>query len=155
MAVEAPLTDVTCEADPDHPGWLRWRMADEQGFNETVLGHQLVRLEEGGTCRHRIVPQRMHTNVAGNLHGAVLLAMMDVSMFSTLYLCCGVDAGRAVTLDMQSQFISPGDAARPLDALVEVLRETRRMAFMRGLLVQDEDLVASFLGTVRKPSSSR
>jgi hypothetical protein len=31
-----------------------------------------------------------------------------------------------------------------------VLRETGRLIFLRGLVVQDEDLVASFTGTVRK-----
>ena len=59
---------------------------------------------------------------------------------------------RSVTVDLQTQFIGAGDAERPLDSVVEVLRETRRLAFLRGLVVQDDDLVASFAGTVRKPT---
>jgi acyl-coenzyme A thioesterase PaaI-like protein len=80
---------------------------------------------------------------------------MDVSMFSTLYVTRGIDAGKSVTIDLQAQFIGGGDGARPLDAVVEVLRETGRMAFLRGLIVQGDDLVASFSGTARKPSRPR
>jgi acyl-coenzyme A thioesterase PaaI-like protein len=34
----------------------------------------------------------------------------------------------------------------------EVLRETGRLVFLRGLVVQEDETVASFTGTVRKPS---
>ena len=63
-----------------------------------------------------------------------------------------VDAGRSVTLGLETQFIGAGDAAKPLDAVVEVLRETRRIGFLRGLVEQDEALIASFSATVRKPT---
>jgi uncharacterized protein (TIGR00369 family) len=130
-------------------------MLDETRFNEAVLGRQLVRAESGDTCRHRMVPRHVHGNSAGNVHGGVILALMDVSMFSTLYVTRGIDAGKSVTIDLQAQFIGGGDGARPLDAVVEVLRETGRMAFLRGLIVQGDDLVASFSGTARKPSRPR
>ena len=57
-----------------------------------------------------------------------------------------------MTVDLTTQFIGKGDAALPLDAVVEVLRETRRLGFLRGLIVQGDEKVASFTGTVRKPS---
>jgi acyl-coenzyme A thioesterase PaaI-like protein len=66
----------------------------------------------------------------------------------------GVDAGRSVTVDLTTQFIGAGDASRPLDSVVELLRETHRLAFLRGLVVQDDDKVASFAATIRKPSKS-
>jgi hypothetical protein len=43
----------------------------------------------------------------------------------------------------------------PLDALVEVMRETKRLVFLRGTVVQgagDEHLVSTFSGIVRKPT---
>jgi acyl-coenzyme A thioesterase PaaI-like protein len=150
-----PLTNFTCEPDPENPGWLRWRITDATRFNEAVLGKQLVRLEGKQSVRFRIQPQvPLHTNSSGAVHGAITLALVDVSLFGALYLMGGLDAGRAVTLDLQNQFIGAGDAARPLDSVVELLRETRRLAFLRGLVVQDEDIVASFTATVRKPSAS-
>ena len=51
--------------------------------------------------------------------------------------------------------IGAGRPGVPLEALVEVMRETRRLVFLRGTVVQgdgDEHLVASFSGIVRKPS---
>jgi acyl-coenzyme A thioesterase PaaI-like protein len=118
-----------------------------------VLGKQLVRAEGASSCRIRMVPQvPLHTNSAGNVHGAITLALIDVSLFAAMYVLRGMDAGRSVTLDLSSQFIGSGDASRPLDSVVELLRETRRLAFLRGLVVQDDDLVASFSATVRKPT---
>ena len=40
----------------------------------------------------------------------------------------------------------------PLDAEVDLLRETRRLIFMRGLVVQGDAKSAAFAGTVRKGS---
>ena len=148
-----PLTNFSCEPDPENPGWLHWRITDGSRFNEAVMGKQLVRAEGPKSARFRIQPQvPRHTNSAGNVHGAITLALVDVSLFGALYVLGGLDAGRSVTLDLQNQFDGTGDAQRPLDSVVELLRETRRLAFLRGLVVQDEDIVASFTATVRKPS---
>ena len=148
-----PLTNFACAPDPDNPGWRRWRILDATRFNEAVIGVQLVRAEGPRTARVRIQPQvPLHTNSAGNVHGAITLALIDVSLFAAAHVLGGVDAGQSVTLDLQTQFIGAGDSARPLDSVVELLRETRRFAFLRGLVVQDEDIVASFTATIRKPS---
>ena len=155
MAETPPLSSFVCEPDMDNPGWLRWRIADSARFNEAVLGKQIVRAEGEASCRMRMIPQvPLHTNSAGNVHGAITLALIDVSLFAALYVRRGIDAGRSVTIDLTSQFIDGADASRPLDSVVEILRETRRLAFLRGLVVQDSDIVASFSATVRKPSGS-
>ncbi len=153
MADPLPLTNFACEPDPENPDWQRWRIIDATRFNESVLGKQLVRAESETSARMRIIPKvPQHTNSAGKVHGAITLALIDVSLFSAMYVLRGLDSGRSVTLDLTSQFIGAGDASRPLDCVVELLRETRRLAFLRGLVVQEEDLVASFTATVRKPS---
>jgi acyl-coenzyme A thioesterase PaaI-like protein len=153
VSAAAQLTNFVCAPEPEHPGWLRWRIADATRFNEAVLGPQIVRAEGDAACRMRMVPQvPQHANSAGNVHGAITLALIDVSLFAAMYVLRGMDAGRSVTLDLQTQFIGAGDASRPLDSVVELLRETGRLAFLRGLVVQDDDLVASFAATVRKPS---
>lgn len=149
----APLTNFVCEPDPGTPGWLRWRIADASRFNEAVLGKQIVRAEGSDICRMRIVPRDpLHTNSAGRVHGGITLGLIDISLFAAMYVLRGVDAGRSVTVDLTTQFIGAGDAARPLDSVVELLRETHRLGFLRGLVVQDDDKVASFTATIRKPS---
>ena len=152
---DAPLTNFVHEPDPDNPGWSRWRIADASRFNEAVLGKQIVRAEGADTCRMRIVPRDpLHTNSAGRVHGGITLGLIDISLFAAMYVLRGVDAGRSVTVDLTTQFIGAGDASRPLDSVVELLRETHRLAFLRGLVVQDDDKVASFTATIRKPSKS-
>ena len=142
----------TCEPDLENPGWHRWLLADETRFNEAVLGRMLARIEDEKFCRVRIQPRHIHTNNAGNVHGAISLALIDVSLFAAMHMLRGVDASGAMTLGIETQFIGPGDPEKPLDAVVEVLRETGRLGFLRGLVEQGDSLVTSFSGTIRKPT---
>ncbi len=120
------------------------------------MGHMLVRREDDRLCRVRMFPERRHTNLIDTVHGAVTLALIDVALFAAMRTLLDGDAAGSVTLELSSQFIGAGRPDAPLDALVEVMRETRRMVFLRGTVVQgaaDEVLVASFSGIVRKPSA--
>ena len=145
----------SCDPDPEHAGWHRWLLTDPTVYNEAVLGRVRVRVEGEKACRVRIIPRQMLTNMAGNVHGGATLGLCDVSLFAALYMLRGVDPSLATTVDLSAQFIGAGDAGRPLDAVVELLRETRRLCFLRGLIVQDDDLVASFSGTIRKPTTAQ
>ena len=66
-----------------------------------------------------------------------------------------ITAGTAVTLDLCTQFIGAGRIDEPLDAVVELLRETGRLLFLRGLIVQGDETIASFTATIRKPSPQK
>ncbi len=142
-----------CEPHPDHPGWNRYELSDATRYNRAVLGELIIRAEGDSHCRVRLTPREHHVNSAGRIHGGVTLGLIDVALFAAMYLLRDVPVAGSVTLDMQTQFIGGGDATRPLDAVVEVLRETHRMGFLRGLVVQDDDLVSSFTATIRKPSN--
>ncbi|WP_066556218.1 PaaI family thioesterase [Croceicoccus bisphenolivorans] len=137
---------------PDHPGWQEWRVSDSARFNHLVLGRMLVRLDDPHTARIRIEADDRHTNVNGVMHGGAILSLIDSAMFAGSTVITAKDQMRAVTVDLQVQFLSPGILGRSIDALVEVTRETGRMLFMRGLVVQDEERVASFTGLFRKLS---
>ena len=140
------------EPAPDHPGWLDWRVADEGLYNHAVIGRTLVRRDDEAHCRVRIMPRRALTNLAGGIHGGAILGLIDISLFVALKVLRDVDAGRTSTLTLDTQFVGPGNSQAPLDSVVEVLRETGRLCFLRGLVEQDGALVASFHATVRKPS---
>lgn len=143
------------EPDPANPGWHRWELADDTRFNAQTMGKMLVRPEDSRSCRVRMFPERRHSNLLDMVHGAVTLALMDISLFAAMRTLLSGDAAGSVTLELSSQFTGAGSLDRPLDAVVEVMRETGRMVFMRGTIVQGEEdghLVASFSGIVRKPS---
>ena len=133
----------------DHPGWYTWNIIDETRFNHAVMGPMLLRTE-GDKCRVRMQPERKHSNLQDMIHGAVTLALIDISMFAGLRTLTDNEGARAVTLELSTQFIGAGQMDAPLDAVVEVLKETRRTVFMRGHVEQGDHLVAAYSGLVRK-----
>jgi len=149
--VEAQEPAFDYREDPDHPGWHTWNLRDQTRFNAVVMGDMLVRAE-GDKCRLRMFPERKHTNLQDIVHGAVTLSLIDISLFAAMRTLTGGDAGPAVTLELSTQFIGAGKPGEPLDAVVEVLRETGRLLFLRGEVVQGDHLVAGFTGLVRKAS---
>lgn len=144
------MSEFRHQPDPDNPGWLTWALRDDSRFN-AVLGKMLVRME-GEQVRVRIMPGHVHTNLSDNVHGGVTLAFIDIALFAASRMFGLIEAGTAVTLDLSTQFIGAAKPHQPLDAVVELLRETGRLLFLRGLVVQGEEKVAAFAGTIRKPS---
>jgi uncharacterized protein (TIGR00369 family) len=134
--------------DPEHPGWFSWRLRDATRYN-AFLGPLLVR-REGEGARVRMLPLRQHTNLQDSIHGGTTMGFADVALFAAARMLGLITAGSAVTLDMSFQFIGTGRPDTPLDAKVELLRETRRLIFMRGMIVQGEARLAAFSGTIRK-----
>ena len=135
---------------PDHPGWMTWALSDPTRFNN-LLGPFLLRMEDG-VARVRMTPRHEHSNLQDNLHGGALLAFVDIALFAASRGFGVIEAGTAVTLDLSVQFIGAGKVGTPIEAQVELLRETGRLLFLRGLVVQGETKVASFSGTIRKPT---
>jgi len=150
------MTDATSpffsyEDDPDAPGWKRWQFRDSTRFNAFLEPLQ-VRVEDD-VARVRMLPRHEHSNMRGDVHGGALLGFMDVALFAGARGLGVLHAGGAVTLDLSAQFIGGGQIGLPLEARIELLRETSRMLFMRGLIVQDASpVIASFTGTLRKSS---
>lgn len=151
MADQALTPQFLQHPDPDNPGWLTWELADATRFN-SILGKVLVRLEGEGRARVRMAPAHIHSNLSNHVHGGALLALIDVGLFAGSRLFGLIEAGAAVTLDLSVQFIGSGKIGMPLDAEIELLRETRRLVFLRGLVVQGAHKVAAFSGTIRKPA---
>jgi uncharacterized protein (TIGR00369 family) len=141
------------DPDAENPGWLSWKLKDETRFNGQVLGKMLVKTEGEGRARVRMFPERKHTNLTDNLHGGTILSLIDVALFAGSRMFGLIDAGTAVTLDLNTQFIGAGKSGVPLDCEVELLKETRRLLFLRGLVVQEGEKIAAWSGTIRKPTS--
>ncbi len=133
---------------PEHPGWHEWRVPG--AFNREVIGLLLVRDEGNGTARTRIFPQPHMANIAGFVHGGVLSAFADASLFAGPGVLTGKDIASAVTIELSLQYVGAGSMDEPLDALVTILRETGRMIFVQGRIVQRDNPVAGFSGIVRK-----
>lgn len=144
-----------CHALTDDPrdglGWFSWDLNDDTRFNAVVMGKLKVRREDD-KCRLRMIPQHKHTNLQEMIHGAVTLSLIDISLFSAIHLLGEQDAGRAVTLELSTQFVGAGKPNEPLDAVTEIIRETGRLMFLRGEVVQEDHIVAAYSAIVRKAS---
>ena len=141
-------------------GWIGWNLKDKDRFN-SFIEPLTVRLEsptEDGRPRARVRmhPTRKHSNLGDKVHGGTTLALDDIALFAASHQFGALDAGHSVTLDLSTQFVGGGRLGEPLDAVVELVRETGRLIFLRGLVVQgegDSHIVLSFAGTIRKPSA--
>jgi len=115
-----------------------------------VMGHLITRIDDDGKSHLRMFPERKHQNLQGIIHGAVTLSLIDISMFTTMHLIGSGNAGPSVTLELSTQFVGAGNPNTPLDAVNEIVRETGKLVFIRGQVVQGENVVASHSGIVRK-----
>jgi acyl-coenzyme A thioesterase PaaI-like protein len=160
--IEAPEPAGHFDALAQDGGWLSWNLNDKTRFNafiEPLSVRPEPPLADGRpVARIRMHPTRKHSNLGDNVHGAVTLALIDVSLFAAAHQFGSLNAGFSVTLDLGTQFIGGGRIDEPLDAVVEQVRETGRLIFLRGMVVQgpgDRDIVASFSGTIRKASQDK
>ena len=134
--------------DPEHPGWSTWDVTGSARFNHS-LGKLLVRRGEGGRGWCRMFPSAEHSNLGDKVHGGALMTFVDMALYAGGAMA-GANVAQAVTLDCSVQFLSPGELGQPLDAELELLSETGRLVFVRGRVLQEERLVASFSASLRK-----
>jgi uncharacterized protein (TIGR00369 family) len=139
--------------DPDNPGWYIWDLIDPSRYNGQALGKMIIRSAGSAKARLRMYPEHRHSNLLDSIHGGATLGFIDVALFGAAGMFGLIEIGTAVTLDLSVQFIGAGKIGEPLDAEVELLKETKRLLFMRGLVLQGEHRVAAFSGTIRKPST--
>lgn len=155
MGADTP--DTTPSGEPESvtegpfAGWWTWGQGADPF--ETALGPFCFKIEGGGV-RCAFEPRREHLNGSGAIHGGALMSFADFSLFSIAYnaLAGGV---RAVTLTFNSEFLSAGTLGAWIEAEGEVLRETRSLIFVRGLVTQGSRPVLAFSGTLKKIASQR
>ena len=83
--IEEPKRREYFSAEELDGGWLSWDLKDPTRFN-SFIEPLTVRAEpptrDGRPCaRVRMVPERKHSNLGDNVHGAVTLALVDIALF--------------------------------------------------------------------------
>ena len=144
------------EPDPANPGWMTWNVRDDTRFNG-FLGSIAIREDEAdGFGWVRMMPEHKHSNFGENVHGGTILGFIDVCLFAGSR-AIGIDlGGRAVTVELSTQFVGGAHIGVPLDCRLENVRETGSLLFLRGMLMQrpreDADYanVAAFTAILRK-----
>lgn len=160
--IEEQVRALHFDAETLDGDWTSWNLKDQSRFN-AFIEPLSVRLESPTAdgrprARVRMLPERKHSNLGDNVHGAVTLALVDIGLFAASHQFGSLNAGHSVTLDLSTQFVGAGRLGEPLDAIVEQVRETGRLIFLRGMVVQGDDdshIVLTFAGTIRKASKYR
>lgn len=139
--------------DPDNPGWFHWDLSKLECYN-AFLGPMIVREGKRGIAHVRMFPERHHRNLADVVHGGTMMGFIDCALFAAMRVLNLGPPGYAVTVDLQTQFTGAARIGEPLEAQIEVIRETGSFLFMRGLVVQGpEDKpenMAGFSAIVKK-----
>ena len=133
--------------DPDHPGWYSWGDFPRGSFAGQT-GRLLFR-PDGDGARVRMFPTEKHLNMGGSIHGGAVMSFIDMALFAGGRIA-GMGEGHYVTLDCATHFIARGKAGSPLDAHVELVRQTRGHAFLQGIVKQDGEPCYSFTGTLKR-----
>ncbi|MEZ6022283.1 MAG: PaaI family thioesterase [Hyphomonadaceae bacterium] len=128
-------------------GWTTWSKGADP--YETVIGPFCFRVEDG-RARCAFQPRHDHLNGGGTIHGGLLMSFADFSLFAIAHNA--LHNTKAVTLTCNSEFIGAGGLDGVVEAEGEVLRETRSLVFVRGLVTQVSRPLLAFSGTLKKIS---
>jgi len=126
-------------------GWTTWSKGGDP--YETLIGPFYFR-DQDGHARCVFEPQRHHLNGGGAIHGGCLMSFADFSLFAIAHNT--LKGAHAVTLTFSSEFIGAGAPGERVEAHGEVLRDTRTVTFVRGIVTQAARPLLSFSGTLKK-----
>jgi uncharacterized protein (TIGR00369 family) len=134
--------------DPENPGWYSWGEFPEGSF-AAATGRLLFRPDGPGRGICRMFPTQRHQNMGGSLHGGAVMSFIDMSLFAG-GRCAGMAEWHYVTLDMTTHFLARGRPGIPLDAHLELVRQTRGHVFLQGVVRQESEACYSFTGTLKR-----
>lgn len=138
---------------PDRPGWVIRQPMDGNRFLD-IYGVMEARIDADGRPRLSLMPADIHRNMLDKIHGGFLMAVIDHALFVGPGLLGIERAVGGITIDVSIQFLAPVNQRKPIDAVIEVLRDTYRMVFMRGTIEQDGTAAVAFSGTIKKASAN-
>ncbi len=110
-----------------------------EGFQEvtgfaafaTRNGPYFEKLVDEKTVIRAFRSDERHLNGVNYVHGGMLMSFADSALARTVTHCTGK---RAVTIKMNSEFLSPVRDGDWIEAHCELVRDTRSIAFVRGIL---------------------
>jgi uncharacterized protein (TIGR00369 family) len=129
-------------------GWRTWYGQEGGDPFETHIGPLCYKVETDGRVISAFLPRREHMNGSGAIHGGALMSFADFALFAIAHNAL-TDVS-SVTLTMNSEFIAAGREGIIVYAEGEVLKQTRSLVFIRGLLKQEDKPIFAFSGTLKK-----
>ena len=144
-AGDAPVIGPVVLKEGRFAGWSTWSAGGDP--YETAVGPFVFRAD-GSRVRCAFEPRREHLNGGGTIHGGALMSFADFALFCIAHK--ELAGAKAVTLTCNSEFLRAGTLQDIVEADGEVLRETRTLIFVRGLITQLSHPLLAFSGTLKK-----
>ncbi len=138
---------ATLEAE----GWVK---RETPGFNAAV-GPVWVR---GAGLEHTmgLLVEERHTNLhIGTLHGGALASFADIGLGSGIHAVLGEVAYRCVTAALNIQYLSVARVGEFVTVRPEVVRHSKDLIFIRGLICVGDKNIASADGIWKVMNSSK
>ncbi len=107
------------------------------------LGVEIEKVEKGYACCSVVIREEM-LNFLGAVHGALIFSLADVA-FS---VAANSDYSPSLALDMSGSFLKGAVVGDTLTAEARMLNTTKRTGLYRMDVSKNDELVATFNGTV-------
>ena len=116
-----------------------WVMREAKGFSTHVGPFWMP--PEGDRAACGFVADARHGNKRGVVHGGMLATAFDVALGNAVW--AAVEQRPCATVQLNVQFLAAVKLGEFALARAEVLKLTRSLVFIRGLLTVDDRLVAT------------
>lgn len=127
-------------------GWLTW--GDGRDPFETHVGPLVFRTDPDGRSRAAFMPEKKHLNGGGVIHGGALMSFADFALFGIAHE--ELKGAFAVTVTFNAEFVGAGAPGAVVEALGRVVKQTKSLVFVQGLLMQGGQPILAFSGTLKK-----
>jgi uncharacterized protein (TIGR00369 family) len=114
--------------DPLAAGWKPMRGMD--GY-PALIGPFLAR-RAGESWQYGFRAEPRHLNKGGVVHGGMLMSFADDALGMTVWEAAG--RRNCTTVQLNTQFVAPVRAGEFVESRAEVLRRTRTLIFVQGML---------------------
>lgn len=125
-------------------GWSKW--TGREPFEELV-GPFYTRRETDGSYTTGFRPDERNLNSTGILHGGAIATFVDYSLFMIAFTA--VQGRPTVTATLNIEFLRAAHTATLLKGRGDVLRTTKSLVFVRGLITSEDAPVVSFSGVIK------
>lgn len=122
----------------------KWIAMDDEGFIELVGPLYHRPFDGGDISRFRFLPENKHRNRNGVVHGGMLLTFADRAMGFTARR--GEMVRKQATVQLEAQFIRAVRIGDVVDFEGRILRQTRHLVFVSGLMTVEGEVALSAQG---------
>jgi acyl-coenzyme A thioesterase 13 len=136
--------------DGDFAGWTRFERSGGNGEDGYIglLGPYYYHSDETGQIKVAFKAEARHLNGGGTVHGGCLLSLADSSLFA--FCVPYLEGGGAVTMQLDSKFLSPGHQGDILIASGRVVRAGGSVIFAEGQVTCEGKPLLAFSGIMKR-----